>query len=119
MTSQPVPVVTQVDIDRVVRRDFAADEQTAAFAALEAYGLEAHEPEIVRVRLAALKLSKVSLAELRRQVSLAKVDFRDIIGPAEYPKAVRMPSLLQLDDIDRKRLYDSDWHQYSEWLARG
>jgi hypothetical protein len=103
----------------VVRRDFAADEQAAALAALEAYGIEAHEPEVVRVRLAALKLSKGSLAELRRQVSWAKMDFRDIIGPAEYPTAMRISSLLQLDEIERKRIYDSDWQQYSEWLGRG
>jgi len=55
-----VPSVTQADIDRVVRRDFAEVEQAAALAVLEAYGSEDHEPEVVRVRLAALKLSEGS-----------------------------------------------------------
>jgi hypothetical protein len=103
----------------VVRRDFAAGERAAALAALEAYGSDAHEPEVIRVRLAALKLSKGSLAELRRQVSWAKMDFRDVVGPAEYPKAMRISSLLELDEIERKRIYDFDWQQYSEWLGRG
>jgi hypothetical protein len=54
MTPQPVPGVTQVDVNRVVRRDFAEEEQAAALAVLEAYGSEDHEPEVVRARMAAL-----------------------------------------------------------------
>src|SRR5262245_4050759 len=119
MTPQPVPGVTQADIDRVVRRDFAVEEQAAVLAALEAYGREDHEPEVGRVRLAALKLSQGSLAELQRQISWAKMDFRDTIGPAEYPEAMRILSLLQLEESERKRIYDSDWRQYRDWLDRG
>ena len=118
MTSQPVPVVSNADVDRVVRRDFAADDRAAALAALEAYGIESHEREVVRVRLAALKLAKGSLAELRLQVSWAKLDFRDVIGPAEYPKAMRIPSLLKLDDLECQRIYAADWKQYEEWLRQ-
>jgi hypothetical protein len=50
----------------VVRRDFAADDRAAVLAALEAYGRESHEREVVRVRLAALRLA-VRL-ELKRRV---------------------------------------------------
>jgi hypothetical protein len=118
MTSQPVPKVSQADIDRVVRRDFAADDRAAALAALEAYGMDADEREVVRVRLAALKLAKGSLAELRRQVTWAKSDFRDVIGPAEYPKAMKVLSLLELDEAERQQIYEADWKQYGEWLWR-
>ena len=118
MTPQPVPGVTQADIHRVVRRDFAEREQAAALAVLEAYGSEDHEPEVVRVRLAALKLSGGSLAGLRRQIGWAKMDVRDTIGPAEYPEAMRRSSLLQLEENERKRIYDSEWQQYREWLGR-
>jgi hypothetical protein len=73
VNSQPVPSVSQADIDRVVRREFAAAHQAAAWAALEAYGIESHEREVVRVRLAALKLAKGSLAELTSPSELGKV----------------------------------------------
>ena len=118
MTPQPVPVVSHADLDRVVRRDFAADDRAAALAALEAYGIEPHDREVVRVRLAALKLAKGSLPELRRQVSWAKLDYRDVIGPAEYPKAMKVRSLLELEDDERRRIYEADWKQYDEWLRR-
>ena len=55
---------------------------------------------------------------MRRQISWAKMDFRDTIGPAEYPEAMRRSSLLQLEESERKRIYDSDWQQYREWLGR-
>ena len=118
MTSQPVPEVTQADIERVIGRDFATEDRAAALAALEAYGMESHEREVVRVRLAALKLAKGSIEELRRQVSWAKLDFRDVIGPAEYPKAMKVSSLIQLDQAERRRIYETDWKQYEEWLRR-
>jgi hypothetical protein len=116
MSSQPTPEVSQADIDRVVQRDFAAADREAAVAALDTYGTESHEPEAVRVRLAAMKLANGSLEELRRQVSWAKMDFRDIIGPAEYPEAMKIMSLLELDEVERRRIYDADWKQYDEWL---
>jgi hypothetical protein len=118
MTSQPVPMVSNADIDRVVRRDFAADDRAAVLAALEAYGRESHEREVVRVRLAALRMAKGSLPELRRQVSWAKLDYRDVIGPAEYPKAMKVRSLLEVDDVERQRIYEADWKEYDEWLRR-
>jgi hypothetical protein len=116
MTSQPVPQVSQADIDRVVLRDFPAADRAAAMAALEEYGTESHEPESVRVRLAALKLAGGSLAELRRQVSWAKMDYRDVIAPAEYPRAMKVLTLLELEEAERQRIYDADWKQYDEWL---
>ena len=116
--TQPVPTVLEADILRVVGRDFAPADRPAAMAALEAYGTEPHEPEALRVRLAALKLAHGSLEELRRHVSLAKLDFRDVIGPAEYPRAMKVPSLLRLDENERRRIYDADWRQFDDWLRR-
>jgi hypothetical protein len=118
MTPQPVPEVTPADIDRVVRRDFAAADQAAVLALLETYGTEDYEREAVRVRLAALKLAHGSLAELRRQVSWAKMDYRDVIGPAEYPRAMKVSSLLRLDEAESRRIFEADWKQYDEWLRR-
>jgi hypothetical protein len=51
-------------------------------------------------------------------VSWAKLDYRDVIGPAEYPKAMKVRSLLEVDDVERQRIYEADWKQYDEWLRQ-
>ena len=38
------------------------------------------------MRLAILKLSRGDIGQVRRYVRVAKVDFRDVIAPAEYPR---------------------------------
>ncbi|HTM37726.1 MAG TPA: hypothetical protein VL156_13315 [Terriglobales bacterium] len=116
---QPVPRVTPADIERVVRRDFAETEVDAALAILAEYGPQAWHREPARVRLAALKLANGSLEGLRRAVDRAKLDYRDVLAPAEYPKftefglrARRLRSRVQ------QQIFSDDWQQYERWLKK-
>jgi hypothetical protein len=46
-------------------------------------------------------------------VSWAKLGFRDVIGPAEYPRAMKVSSsLIELDEGEREQVYAADWKQY-------
>jgi hypothetical protein len=116
--TQPAPSVTPADVARVIRRDFSAPDVAAAEAIVREYG-QADEPEPDRVRLAALKLAAGSLEELRRHIGIAKMDFRDVLLAAEYPKAGR--GWVRIDRLapeKRQEVYDADWEQYEDWLKR-
>jgi hypothetical protein len=77
----------------------------------DAQGLE-------RVRLAVVKLAGGSLAELRRQVEVAKQDWRDVLAPAEEPEAMRagFSNYGELDAEARRDMEARDRQQYEEWL---
>jgi hypothetical protein len=117
--TQPVPRATAADVERIVRRDFPANEYATAMATLREYGRRQGERECARVQLAVLKLADGSLQKLRAAMESAKCDFRDVLAPAEYPAYGKMRS--QLDTLsleEQSRIIDSDWRQYEEWLKR-
>src|SRR5262245_12379971 len=76
---------------RLVEHLFLPQERTAAVALLEAECganlpfMSRETPEsLERIRFAALRLSHGSMAELRRAVSVAKVDWRDVLVAAQF-----------------------------------
>jgi hypothetical protein len=124
-TGGPEPVELTELVARKLKQLFPAGEQAEAIRLLEeecgrnlpfcensdAQGLE-------RVRLAVVKLAGGSLAELRRQVEVAKEDWRDVLLPAESPEAVKVGLLnvTKLDAEARLSLEERDRKQYEEWL---
>ena len=120
MTSeQPTPSVTDADVERIVRREFAEAEVAEVLRILAEYGTERYERESARVRLAALKEAHGDLDRLRQQVSWAKMDYRDVLSEAEYPLASRKwGRMKRMTDDERQAIYDSDWRQYQNWLTR-
>ena len=119
ISSSPIPRVTAADVARIVRRDFSADEYDTVMATLSEYGTGKWEPELARVRLAALKLADGSLQKLRAAIELAKCDFRDALTAAEYPSHwKRMSQSPKLSTQELKQVINSDSQQYEEWLKR-
>jgi hypothetical protein len=117
MTDQPIPQVNEEDIRRIVNRDFAASERELAFSILGEYGSEDWHREPVRVRVAALKLSKGETEILRREIETAKNDYRDTIALAEYPGYLKL-DFSELSENKTQRIIESDWNQYQEWLSK-
>ena len=119
MTTQPHPDVTATDVERVVRRDFPADRTAEVLAMLDEYGTEKWQREADRVRLAVLKLAAGDMQRLRYELEGAKRDYRDVLGPAEYPGYTRrMFRIDKLPEAEQQRIIDADWKQYEEWLTR-
>jgi hypothetical protein len=117
--TQPTPSVSEADVERVLTRDFSDTDLPAARAIVLDYGRESHEIEPDRVRLAALKLAAGDVQALRRHVDVAKMDFRDALLAAEYPKAGKFLSRMdRLSAEKRQEIYDADWKQYEDWLRR-
>jgi len=84
---------------------------------LSRYGTEAHEKEIVRVRLDILKLAGNAVEEVETWVALAKRDYRDILASAEYPGELLAPTWsMPKDEVVKIRTADRD--QYEAWVGR-
>jgi hypothetical protein len=111
--------VSHLDVQRVVRREFPEEEIAGVLTTLNEYGTEDYHREKERVQLAVLKLAGGSREKLRYEIEGAKCDYRDVLGPAEYPgytkKAFRID---KLSEEEQKRLIDADWKQYQDWLSR-
>ena len=117
--SQPIPQVTPDDVERVVCRDFTADEYATVTAMLNEYGTEKWHREPTRVRLAALKVANGSVQKLRACVESAKRDYRDALAAAEFPAYFKIGfRVRELPEKERRRIIGDDWRQYEEWLRR-
>ncbi|HZN38551.1 MAG TPA: hypothetical protein VFD82_07090 [Planctomycetota bacterium] len=112
---QPTPDVTAADVERIVRRDFPPSQQDNALAMLHEYCGESHRGAD-RVRLAVLKLANKNLKQLRYWVEQAKLDYRDVLSPAEYPKYCRWGRVDTASEDEQRKVIDSDWAQYERWL---
>jgi hypothetical protein len=74
--------------------------------------------ELERIMLAVIKLAGTSLTLLRRNVDVAKVDWRDSINAAEHPKAsaIGLVEYAKLDEQSRNSIDQEDRQQYLAWL---
>ena len=115
--TQPTPLVTPQDVERVIARDFKPEERSLATEELARYRLAGNKEVPARVQLAVLKLAAGDLERLRMNVEVALADFRDVIASAEYPRCLRVDSLGSLSWLARSRLYGADWKEYKAWLA--
>jgi hypothetical protein len=99
------------------------NERTRVRAELERYGVEGHEREPDRVRLAVLKLSEGRSERVAELVARAKRDYRDVLMWAEYP--VEGQTLWSwrkdLSEEERRRLAEirrEDKRQYEDWRKK-
>ncbi len=113
--NQPTPTVSEMDVERIVRRDFSAEEFDEMISVLSGY----NDREPNRVRLAILKIAKGRVDELRRQTERAKFDYRDVIAFAEYPGYIKIWSRInEISKEEKQKIIDQDWKHYETWLYR-
>jgi hypothetical protein len=116
---QPIPDASEVDVERIVRRDYSETQFDTVMSVLKAYEESASgRRERPRVQLAALKLANGDVEALRTHINTAVQDFRDVLGPAEYPEyskniafRIRKPPV-----SEEQGIIDRDWKQYEDWL---
>ena len=115
-----IPNGTFDDVQRIVRRDFPTDEVDAVLDVLKGYGVESWHTEQFRVYLAILKLSNGDIDAVRRQLNVAKSDFREVLGPAESPGFFRIGFVgaTKLTKEEIIQLMNADRDQYNAWLIR-
>lgn len=108
---QRVPAISDSNVDRVLRRDFAPDRVSAAAVLLA----RINAPEAPRVRLAALKLALGDLAKLENAVDLATADYRDVIISAEYRRYAARYHIESATSAAEDSTADSN--EYQAWLS--
>ena len=77
-----MPVTRQQLLD-AIEREFSAGARSEVLAILDQYGVEPHEREPERVRLAIVRLTAGDREVLPKLVYAAKVDYRDVLAWAE------------------------------------
>ena len=108
---QPVPDVSNADVERILERDFEdADQARFLIRKLEC-------PESARTALACLKGANGNLQLLEGSVQEANRDFRDLIAAAEYPNYCQAGHRVQeMSKPELEALYAADFEQYMAWL---
>jgi hypothetical protein len=116
MASQPIPNVSASDVERIIRRDFSANQVPHVLQALAACAPDSAKPH--RVQLACLKLAGGNLDLLKQMVDVAIGDYRDVLSSAEYPRYLKEVAFSsKVPSKERQAIIDSDWEQYQNWLA--
>ena len=82
---------------------------------LQRYGLEEHERETPRVRLAILKVAGTGIEQIREWTDIAKRDYRDVLAAAEYPNQLTTATW-SLPSSERSRIAAKDAEQYRNWI---
>lgn len=110
---QPVARYTEADLERVLARDFPAEERKVVQATLKTYGTDSSHPEVLRVWMACLKCAAGDAAKVADMVEAARQDYRDVLAWAEYSR-----SMLASDDEEGQRAIEDDWAELQAWLHR-
>ena len=115
--------LSQAEVARIANRDFRAADVPAVLRTIGEYGPD--EAEQHRVQLGIMKLAGGEVARLEDLVTSAVADFRDILGPAEYPLVIAALSpdggyrnMNEIPPHRLARLESRDWEQYSTWFRR-
>jgi hypothetical protein len=112
---QPTPSVTEDDVERIVRREYPATVVGEILDLIATVRVR----EKPRVVLACLKIAKDDLDRLRANLADASGYYRELLSEAEYPLATkRLFRIESLPEDEVRAIYEKDWQQHSEWLAR-
>lgn len=115
MTDQKAARPSRSDVLRVAARDFPGDQ---SFEALRLLGGTIEDERVRdRVHTAILKLARGDMERLRQLTEIAKVDMRDVIGPAEYPRYLDALNPSRLSASEQQAIIDADWAEYHAWLS--
>ncbi|MEA2002236.1 MAG: hypothetical protein U9N84_10195 [Actinomycetota bacterium] len=95
---------------RKLQETFPVDLQPAAEALLRSGEMTSAEG-LHRIQLAAIRLSHGDLERLTELMSLARIDYRDVLAPAEFPRQMRTaPGTITAEMVAADRA------EYDAWL---
>ena len=115
--NQPIAKISKNDINRIILRDYSITNKDEVLNILSKFKGD-DEKGIYRVWAALLKISNGDIDRLDKNIENAIIDYRDILAIAEYPEYSQKVGFNsdKFDKKELKKIIDSDWHQYQEWL---
>ena len=112
---QFIPEVSDIDVHRIVQRDYALNQHAMILEMVNKAG----QKEKPRIVLACLKNAKGNLEKLKSQLADASGYWREIISQAEYPNySKKLFRIDQLSGAEQQAIIDADKSQYLAWLNR-
>ena len=114
---QKIPKISNSDIKRIIKRDFPYLEFNEIEGILQMYKSESKEGRN-RIFASILKLSDGQLELVKKFVSKANYDFRDIIALSEYPNYSEYAFDDDLSEQKKQQLINDDWCQFEHWLNK-
>jgi hypothetical protein len=119
MLNQPVPKVTDKDVERIALRDYGSDCFAKVMSIIHEYGKqEWNHPGSPRVLLAILKLANGDIRKLTELTQAAIDDYRNVLSMAEYPRYTEEIVFKEREPKVEQKIITEDWNQYQEWLER-
>ncbi len=113
--TQRHPEVSDRDVERILLRDYPEVD----LGELRALIRNVDVREKTRVVAACLKNANGSSERLGNELKEGPGYYREILGQAEYPSAMkRWNSMDKLSHAEKQEIYDRDWDQYQEWFTR-
>jgi hypothetical protein len=113
---------------RKVEKLLSTHDVATVMEILDQYGVKSYETGRTRVQLAILKVfqggarenesPEEALDRLRRLVTAAKSDYRDVLAWAEYPAEIKkgFVGMKELTKTEASELRKRDREQYEQWL---
>lgn len=112
---QFIPQVSEMDVNRIVKRDYPLDQYEMILEMIEKAG----QKESARNVLACLKNANGDIEKLKSQLSDAGGYWREIISEAEYPNySKKLFRIDRLSETEQRAIIESDKSQYLAWLDR-
>jgi len=112
---QFIPQVFEIDVLRIVKRDYLPNQHAMILEMIEKAG----QKESARIVLACLKNANGDIEKLKSQLSDASGYWREIISKAEYPNySKKLFRIDRLSEAEQQATIDADKSQYLAWLNK-
>jgi len=112
---QPVATIKSKTIQKIIRRDYG-DNFNEVKRKLESVRSDA-PGGLNRLSAAILKLASGRVSEIDSLIEKCNFDFRDVVSKAEYPSFFKSAAG-KIESKDARKLYLSDWINYTKWLNK-
>jgi hypothetical protein len=118
MAKQPIPNVTDEDVQRIALRDFGETQLPLVMSILGEFERQEWSCVVPRVQLSILKIAQGDLDRLLNATELAIADYRNALVNAEFPRYAQETYLRNVSEDVKQELIDDDWRQYCEWFGK-
>jgi hypothetical protein len=113
MISKFIPDVSNIDVERVLKREYALGQIEQVYMFISLYGLK----ERPRLVLACLKKAKGNFKDLCSYLFHAQDYCMEYMAFSESPNSLGVKEFDKLSEQEKERIVNLDKKQYLDWLV--